>query len=481
MFNKYFNKRTSTVDSTNIKIALLYYIPKTNTVKYENWSDGFTNGIRLMERDYSVEWINLEDELPTSERLNKFDFIIAKCCWNSKIDLHLRSLKNLQTPRGIVISCSIVPKKKLVKFYDVLWFQTFWFGDQLPKHKLKLHSFGIDSKIFKPQKTKKTIDVLSIGAVTAYKRLHKIIDLPGKNKLVIGNTSMHDSKEIVEQLEANNITVRSYASQEELAQLINASKIVFIPCELNGGGERALLEGRSCGAKVVIENDNPKLKELLDAPIWNEVYYGQQIRKGIEEILDLEKDVFRATPIVPTKKLMVGKSSYHNGNLALRGDEHITIGAFCSFGKNISILTSNHDTNYLAVNGFVYRNYFDQEHPGEVNTKKNRERTKGPVHIGNDVWIGDDVKILSGVTIGDGACIAAGTIVTKDIAPFEIHAGVPNKKIKLRFPKEICTYIQELAWWSWSDKLIEQNSSLFQLNLNETSIKEIKQTLIGQE
>lgn len=53
--------------------------------------------------------------------------------------------------------------------------------------------------------------------------------------------------------------------------------------------------------------------------------------------------------------------------------------------------------------------------------------------IERDAWIGAGVIVMAGVTVGRGAIVAAGSVVTKDIAPFEIHGGVPAKKIKDRF------------------------------------------------
>ncbi len=53
-----------------------------------------------------------------------------------------------------------------------------------------------------------------------------------------------------------------------------------------------------------------------------------------------------------------------------------------------------------------------------------------PIKIGNDVWIGCNVLILKGVTIGDGAVIAAGSVVTKDVAPKTLVGGNPAKVIK---------------------------------------------------
>jgi acetyltransferase-like isoleucine patch superfamily enzyme len=59
--------------------------------------------------------------------------------------------------------------------------------------------------------------------------------------------------------------------------------------------------------------------------------------------------------------------------------------------------------------------------------------TLRPIVIGRDVWIGARSTILSGVEIGDGAIVAAGTVVSKNIPPCEIHGGIPNRKIKDRF------------------------------------------------
>ena len=53
-----------------------------------------------------------------------------------------------------------------------------------------------------------------------------------------------------------------------------------------------------------------------------------------------------------------------------------------------------------------------------------------PVTIGNDIWIGANAVILPGVTIGDHSVVAAGAVVTKDVPPHSLVAGVPAKVIK---------------------------------------------------
>ncbi len=58
--------------------------------------------------------------------------------------------------------------------------------------------------------------------------------------------------------------------------------------------------------------------------------------------------------------------------------------------------------------------------------------TYKPIRIDDDVWLGANVIVLSGVHIGEGAIIAAGSVITKDVSPFTIVAGVPAKVVKTR-------------------------------------------------
>lgn len=56
----------------------------------------------------------------------------------------------------------------------------------------------------------------------------------------------------------------------------------------------------------------------------------------------------------------------------------------------------------------------------------------GTVRIGNDVWIAANAIILAGVTIGDGAVVGAGAVVTKDVPPMAVVAGVPAGILRYR-------------------------------------------------
>nr|WP_241225897.1 maltose acetyltransferase domain-containing protein [Escherichia coli] len=69
-------------------------------------------------------------------------------------------------------------------------------------------------------------------------------------------------------------------------------------------------------------------------------------------------------------------------------------------------------------------------HPVHHELRKNGEMYSFPITIGNNVWIGSHVVINPGVTIGDNSVIGAGSIVTKDIPPNVVAAGVPCRVIR---------------------------------------------------
>ncbi len=95
----------------------------------------------------------------------------------------------------------------------------------------------------------------------------------------------------------------------------------------------------------------------------------------------------------------------------------VSIGRYSLIARNVSILGADHNFNAAGV-PIIFSG-----RPEQV-----------PTIIEDDVWIGSRCIIMPGVRIGRGAIVAAGSIVTRDIPPYEIHGGVPNKKIKDRFP-----------------------------------------------
>jgi len=95
---------------------------------------------------------------------------------------------------------------------------------------------------------------------------------------------------------------------------------------------------------------------------------------------------------------------------------NVSIGDYTMLAPNVWIIGGDHRTDVSGV-------------PMIFAGREGYKTTS----IGIDVWVGARAIILVGVSIGDGAVIAAGSVVTKDVAPFTIVGGVPAKEIGRRF------------------------------------------------
>ena len=143
------------------------------------------------------------------------------------------------------------------------------------------------------------------------------------------------------------------------------------------------------------------------------------------------------------------------------------IGKYCSISWDVTIGAPTHPFKTVTNCAITYRKEY-----GVVDFDANlpQERTV----VGNDVWIGCDVTLISGVQIGDGAIIGAGAVVTKDVPPYEIWAGVPAKKIGVRFDEEIIKILEFIKWWDWSTEELSQCIDLFKKDLDIETAKELK-------
>jgi acetyltransferase-like isoleucine patch superfamily enzyme len=158
----------------------------------------------------------------------------------------------------------------------------------------------------------------------------------------------------------------------------------------------------------------------------------------------------------------IGTGTYGIGEktvLVFRDDDRVVIGRYCSIAYGVTIVASG-EHNYKAVANFPFAATFR----GDVNRDT---FTKGPVTIGNDVWIGAKATVLSGVTVGDGAVIGAGAVVVDDVPPYAIVTGVPAQVKGYRFPEDQRSKLLAIGWWNWEPARIQSNVELFYLPVPE--------------
>lgn len=122
--------------------------------------------------------------------------------------------------------------------------------------------------------------------------------------------------------------------------------------------------------------------------------------------------IYSGAEIRDPQKITIGNGSIIGDNAILDGRNGITIGANVNFSSNVSIWSEQHD------------------HRDPLFRCATQKKEK--VIINDRVWVGPNSIILHSVTVGEGAVIAANSVVTKNVDPFTIVAGVPAKVIGTR-------------------------------------------------
>ncbi len=157
----------------------------------------------------------------------------------------------------------------------------------------------------------------------------------------------------------------------------------------------------------------------------------------------------------------IGKYTYTGKNFTAW---HCSIGAFCSISWNVSIGGANHDYMRTTTHSFLYSADFGLS-PDEAEPAY--DRFSDTCVIENDVWIAANACICRGVTVHTGAVVAAGAIVTHDVEPYTIVAGVPARPIKKRFDDKTIELLLESKWWEFPDDIIKANFKLFKSYADE--------------
>lgn len=154
---------------------------------------------------------------------------------------------------------------------------------------------------------------------------------------------------------------------------------------------------------------------------------------------------FHAEILTGLKNISVGKNTIIGENIQLTAWEQtpnqnlkptICIGNNCNIRKGAHISAVGHirigNGVLTGTNVLINDNSHGETVLEQLNLAPERRPLcyKGPINIGDNVWLGNNVCVLGGVTIGDGVIIGANAVVTKDIPSYSIAAGIPAKVIR---------------------------------------------------
>lgn len=134
---------------------------------------------------------------------------------------------------------------------------------------------------------------------------------------------------------------------------------------------------------------------------------------------------------------IVGKIDGYLKNVVV-GDDVFIDEKVCFFCSRANVVIKNHvliSRETLFITG-RHRTNIVGKYISEITDKEKEDSDDQDIVVNDDVWIGARATILHGVTIGEGAVVAANSVVTHDVPPFAVVAGVPAKIIKMRFSNE---------------------------------------------
>lgn len=124
------------------------------------------------------------------------------------------------------------------------------------------------------------------------------------------------------------------------------------------------------------------------------------------------------------EKFVIGAHSHINRGCMIDARGKISIGNNVSISHCVKLCSAGHN---------IYSPEFNY--------------VSAPIVIGDNVWIGLNAIVLKGCTIGEGAIIAAGAIVTHDVEPYSIVAGVPAKKVGERKLSQINYDVTDFVYY----------------------------------
>ncbi len=153
----------------------------------------------------------------------------------------------------------------------------------------------------------------------------------------------------------------------------------------------------------------------------------------------------------------LGRHSYVSYGSIL---QHATVGRFCSIGPEVRCGLGRHPLENVVS---PHPAFCSPGHGGiwESFVTAGTFAETLPVTVGNDAWVGARAILCDGVTVGDGAVVAAGAVVTRDVPPYAIVAGVPAKRLRDRAAPAAVADLLRLRWWDRDDDWLRRNAARF--------------------
>ena len=144
------------------------------------------------------------------------------------------------------------------------------------------------------------------------------------------------------------------------------------------------------------------------------------------------------------------------------------VGAFCSISWDCTLGAVQHPMDRATTHEFAMEPLLGlYDGPSWLDQQPE-------VLVGNDVWMGCNAVVMPGVTINNGAVIGAGSVVTRDVEPYTVVAGVPARPIRRRLDELMAQRLDRLGWWDWPVEKLVAGMALFRKRLSDDVLNELE-------
>lgn len=266
-------------------VLVIYSVSLDDKVKCRNYHNGFIKACQLLQKKHGhqVTFVNHEMYRYCDSFISSFDCIILYEQLLGEIYKYYEESFTNRTGKftlTIAVKGTVVTDVASLRRYDVIFYKTQWYYNHagLSRHPCAIHAFGIDRDIMKPIDCEKKYDYICVGTICPSNRQWMLNKFASKNKLAVGDIRSWDMCKVLNKADVTIMTHRTY---DELALLYNQSRTCYVTCQQSRDGESIVLEARACNIDVTIADDNVKLQELLDCPIYDAEYYANKLNIGV--------------------------------------------------------------------------------------------------------------------------------------------------------------------------------------------------------